>query len=56
MQQLQGAYVFIASIHFMLSVGQFELLLAELGAHLRRQGNHFREPIDPQQHLAVCLR
>lgn len=34
--------------YFRISVGQFELLLAELGLHVR-QGNIFREPIDLEQ-------
>lgn len=41
--------------YFRMSVRQCELLLAESGPHLRRQRNHCRDPIDPKQHLAVCL-
>lgn len=32
--------------YFRMSVGQFELLLAELGPHLRSQIDHVRDPID----------
>lgn len=38
--------------YFRISAGQFELLLLELGPHLR-QKNNFREPIEPKQHLSV---
>lgn len=38
--------------YFRISVGQFELLLLELGPHFR-QKNNFREPIEPKQHLSV---
>lgn len=33
-------------------MGQFKLLLAELGTHLRRHRNDTKEPIDPDQRLA----
>lgn len=39
-----------------MSLGKFELLLAEMGPHLMGQGNNFREPIGLAQHTAVCLR
>lgn len=42
--------------YFRMSVGQFETLLQQLAPRLRRQGNNFREPIDPEQRFAVCLR
>lgn len=42
--------------YFWMSVGQFELLLSELGPDLRRQRNNFREQIDQELHLAVHLR
>lgn len=32
--------------YFRMPVGQFDLMLAELGSHLRRQSNHFRELTD----------
>lgn len=38
-----------------MSVGQFELLLEELGPHLRHR-NYLCEPSDPEQCLAVYLR
>lgn len=41
--------------YFRMSVGQFELLLAESGLHLR-QRDHFRETTEPMQCAAVCLR
>lgn len=44
------------STYFRVSVQQFELLLVELRPQLRRWRNNFREPIDPEQILAVCLR
>lgn len=37
-------------IYFMISLGQFELFLADLVPHPRKQRNNFRE------HLAVYLR
>ncbi|KAK7162507.1 hypothetical protein R3I93_006733 [Phoxinus phoxinus] len=39
-----------------MSVGQFEELLQTVAPHLTRQATNFREPIDPEQRLAVCLR
>ncbi|XDV26238.1 hypothetical protein PO909_030000 [Leuciscus waleckii] len=39
-----------------MSVGQFEELLQTVAPHLMRQTTNFREPIDPEQRLAVCLR
>ncbi|KAL2099475.1 hypothetical protein ACEWY4_003869 [Coilia grayii] len=42
--------------YFRMSVAEFEALLAVLGPHLRRQHTNYREPIDPEQRLAVCLR
>ncbi|KAJ8381376.1 hypothetical protein SKAU_G00021540 [Synaphobranchus kaupii] len=42
--------------YFRMSCGQFEDLLEQLAPHLKKQRNNFREPIDPEQWLAVCLR
>ncbi|ROI73783.1 hypothetical protein DPX16_22894 [Anabarilius grahami] len=42
--------------YFRMSVGQFEELLQTVAPHLTRQTTNFREPIDPEQRLAVCLR
>ncbi|XDV44729.1 hypothetical protein PO909_012969 [Leuciscus waleckii] len=39
-----------------MSVGQFEELLQTVAPHLTKQTTNFREPIDPEQCLAVCLR
>ena len=41
---------------FRLSVVQFEDVLRTVGPHLQRQRTNFREPIEPEQRLAVCLR
>uniref|UniRef100_A0A3P8ZT25 DDE Tnp4 domain-containing protein n=1 Tax=Esox lucius TaxID=8010 RepID=A0A3P8ZT25_ESOLU len=38
-----------------MSVNQFEALLQMLAPHLSRQRTNFREPIAPEQRLAVCL-
>lgn len=45
------------SLHIFQDVsGAVELFLAKLGPPtLRRQRNHFREPVDPEYLLAVCL-
>lgn len=43
------------STYFRIWVVQFELLLAELAAHLKRQRNHFRKLNDLEECLAMCL-
>lgn len=40
---------------FMMSAGQFELSLAELGSCLRRQRNDFREPTD-RSSMELCVK
>lgn len=39
-----GSGITAAFVHFRMSVGQFEVLLAELESHMRKYRNHFREP------------
>ncbi|KAL2096763.1 hypothetical protein ACEWY4_005970 [Coilia grayii] len=39
--------------YFRMSVAEFEALLAVLGPHLRRQHTNYREPIGPEQRLAI---
>lgn len=39
-------------MYFRMSVG----LLQMLAPHLSRQSSKYREAIDPQRHLVVCLR
>lgn len=38
------------------SVGRFEALLGTLAPHLRRRNPDYKDPIDPEQLLAVRLR
>ncbi|KAI7806549.1 hypothetical protein IRJ41_007875 [Triplophysa rosa] len=42
-------------IYFRMSVAQFDALLAILKPHIKKKTTNFREPIDPEQRLAVCV-
>ncbi|CAM4425513.1 unnamed protein product [Leuciscus chuanchicus] len=39
-----------------MSVSEFENLLQQLAPSLTKEQTHYRNPIDPEQRLAVCLR
>lgn len=52
----QGLEFSSQPLSYIFWVSLFELLLTELGPHLRKQRNHFRKPSDPQQRVAVCRR
>ncbi|CAL9705130.1 unnamed protein product [Knipowitschia caucasica] len=41
---------------FRMSVAQFDALLTTLAPHIRKKTTNFRDPIGPEQRLAVCLR
>ncbi len=43
-------------IYLRMSVGQFDALLAILEPHIKNKTTNFREPIDSEQRLSVCLR
>ena len=43
-------------IYLRMSVEQFDALLAIQEPHIKKKTTNFREPIDPEQRLAVCLR
>lgn len=51
-----STWIFITPLSYIYSVSLFELLLTELGPHLRKQRNHFRKLSDPEQLVAVCWR
>lgn len=43
-------------IYLRMSVGQFDALLAILEPHIKNKTTNFREPIDSERRLAVCLK
>lgn len=40
--------------YFRMSVGQFEELMVVLTPRFRKQRSNFKEPMDPEQHFALC--
>ena len=42
-------------IYLRMSVEQFDALLAILEPHIKKKTTNFREPIDPEQRLAVYV-